>query len=50
MFFETEDTGYYYSADHNYTTPWDFRRDIPRATHVIIEIGCVSSGQERHRD
>ncbi|QRW25562.1 carbohydrate esterase family 2 protein [Rhizoctonia solani] len=27
QYFRTEDTGYYYSTDHNYTTPWDFVRN-----------------------
>ncbi|KZV83689.1 SGNH hydrolase [Exidia glandulosa HHB12029] len=40
MFFKTEDTGYYYSADHNYTTAWDFSRDVPKPTHVFVHIGA----------
>ena len=36
---KTEDDGFFYTTDHNYTTPWDFRRDVPAATHVVIHIG-----------
>ncbi|KAF7967360.1 hypothetical protein HWV62_30979 [Athelia sp. TMB] len=45
MFFRTEDDGYFYTTDHNYTTPWDFKRDVPAATHVVIVIGANDSGQ-----
>lgn len=38
---QTEDDGYFYTTDHNYTTPWNFARDVPAATHVIIHIGYV---------
>ncbi|KAG9095080.1 hypothetical protein FS749_011141 [Ceratobasidium sp. UAMH 11750] len=38
-FFRTEDTGYYYTWDHNYTTPWDFSKDVT-PTHVFIVIGA----------
>ncbi|CAK5282002.1 unnamed protein product [Mycena citricolor] len=44
QFFRTEDTGYYYTTDHNYTTPWDFSKDTP-ATHLVIHIGANDSGQ-----
>ncbi|EEB87926.1 hypothetical protein MPER_14512, partial [Moniliophthora perniciosa FA553] len=38
----TEDTGYFWTADHNYTTPWSFDRDVPAPTHVFIHIGrCI---------
>ncbi|KAG7443213.1 SGNH hydrolase [Guyanagaster necrorhizus] len=40
QFFKTEDTGYYYTTDHNYTTPWDFSRDKPTPTHIVIHIGA----------
>ncbi|KAI0073215.1 SGNH hydrolase [Panus rudis PR-1116 ss-1] len=40
QFFKTEDTGFYYTSDHNFTTDWDFRRDVPTATHVVIHIGA----------
>ncbi|KAG8737952.1 hypothetical protein FRC10_007466 [Ceratobasidium sp. 414] len=40
----TEDTGYYYTTDHNYTTPWDFRNDLA-PTHIVIAIG--SSKRQR---
>ncbi|KIM32699.1 carbohydrate esterase family 2 protein [Serendipita vermifera MAFF 305830] len=39
QFFKTEDNGYYYNPNHNYTTDWDFRRDY-RATHVFVEVGA----------
>ncbi|KAK0440072.1 hypothetical protein EV421DRAFT_1962947 [Armillaria borealis] len=39
QFFKTEDTGYYYTTDHNYTTPWNFSRDKPTPTHIVIHIG-----------
>ncbi|KAJ7068673.1 SGNH hydrolase-type esterase domain-containing protein [Mycena amicta] len=45
QFFCTEDTGYYYTSDHNFTTPWDFSRDKPAATHVVIHIGANDSAQ-----
>ncbi|TFY57673.1 hypothetical protein EVG20_g8451 [Dentipellis fragilis] len=45
QFFRTEDTGYYYTTDHNYTTPWNFARDRPAATHVVIHIGANDSAQ-----
>ncbi|KZT61386.1 hypothetical protein CALCODRAFT_491191 [Calocera cornea HHB12733] len=38
-FFQAEDDGYYNDAKHNYTTPWNFARDLP-ATHVVIHIGA----------
>ncbi|EIW76881.1 hypothetical protein CONPUDRAFT_168615 [Coniophora puteana RWD-64-598 SS2] len=44
QFFMTEDTQSYYDALHNYTTPWDFSRDQPPATHVVILIGANDSG------
>ncbi|GLB44445.1 putative GDSL-like Lipase/Acylhydrolase family protein [Lyophyllum shimeji] len=40
QFFRTEDTGYYYTTDHNFTTPWNFARDQPPATHIVIHIGA----------
>ncbi|KAF8599937.1 hypothetical protein BDV93DRAFT_538822 [Ceratobasidium sp. AG-I] len=39
QYFQTEDTGYYYTTDHNYTTPWDFRKDLT-PTHIVIAIGA----------
>ncbi|KAI0041665.1 hypothetical protein FA95DRAFT_1501133 [Auriscalpium vulgare] len=45
QFFKTEDTGYYYTADHNFTTPWNFRKDVPAPTHVVIHIGANDSAQ-----
>ncbi|EIN05193.1 hypothetical protein PUNSTDRAFT_107489 [Punctularia strigosozonata HHB-11173 SS5] len=43
-FFRTEDTGYYYTTDHNYTTPWNFARDVP-PTHVVVHIGANDASQ-----
>lgn len=37
---QTEDDGFYYTSDHNYTTDWDFGKDLA-PTHVIIHIGFV---------
>ncbi|KAJ6626030.1 SGNH hydrolase-type esterase domain-containing protein [Mycena sp. CBHHK59/15] len=45
QFFRTEDTGYFYTTDHNYTTPWDFARDVPAPTHVVIHIGANDASQ-----
>ncbi|KAF9458114.1 SGNH hydrolase-type esterase domain-containing protein [Collybia nuda] len=45
QFFRTEDTGFYYTTDHNFTTPWDFSRDRPAATHIIIHIGANDASQ-----
>ncbi|KAG8861737.1 hypothetical protein FRB96_002695 [Tulasnella sp. 330] len=39
QYFRTEDTGYYYTTDHNYTTPWDFKKDLT-PTHLWILIGA----------
>ncbi|EMD37519.1 hypothetical protein CERSUDRAFT_49893 [Gelatoporia subvermispora B] len=44
QYFVTEDTQYYYTDYHNYTTPWNFARDQPPATHVVIHIGANDSG------
>ncbi|KAJ7094330.1 SGNH hydrolase-type esterase domain-containing protein [Mycena epipterygia] len=45
QFFRTEDTGYFYTTDHNFTTPWNFARDKPAATHVVIHIGANDAAQ-----
>ncbi|KAK7013116.1 SGNH hydrolase-type esterase domain-containing protein [Favolaschia claudopus] len=45
QFFRTEDTGYFYTTDHNYTTPWNFGRDKPAATHIVIHIGANDASQ-----
>ncbi|KAJ7724741.1 SGNH hydrolase-type esterase domain-containing protein [Mycena maculata] len=45
QFFRTEDTGYFYTTDHNFTTPWDFARDQPGATHLVIHIGANDASQ-----
>ncbi|KZT39757.1 hypothetical protein SISSUDRAFT_984329 [Sistotremastrum suecicum HHB10207 ss-3] len=45
QFFRTEDTGYYYTTDHNYTTPWNFARDQPEPTHIVIHIGANDNSQ-----
>jgi len=45
QFFQTEDTGYYYTSDHNFTTAWDFKRDVPAADYLVIHLGTNDSGQ-----
>ncbi|KAF8485403.1 SGNH hydrolase-type esterase domain-containing protein [Gautieria morchelliformis] len=45
QFFRTEDTGFYYTSDHNFTTPWSFKKDIPGPTHVVIHIGANDAAQ-----
>jgi len=45
QFFRTEDTGYFDTTDHNFTTPWNFRRDQPQATHIVIHIGANDASQ-----
>jgi len=40
MFFRTESDEYFYDPTHNYTTPWDFKRDVPTPTHIVIHIGA----------
>ncbi|PBK85671.1 hypothetical protein ARMGADRAFT_941667 [Armillaria gallica] len=42
QFFKTEDTGYYYTTDHNYTTPWNFSRDKPTPTHIYLVFKWIS--------
>ncbi|KAJ7877490.1 SGNH hydrolase-type esterase domain-containing protein [Mycena leptocephala] len=46
----TEDTGYYYDPVHNYTTPWNFRRDVPERTHVVVHIGANDASQNVTQD
>ncbi|KAI0354180.1 SGNH hydrolase [Trametes cingulata] len=45
QYFRTEDTGYFYTTDHNFTTPWDFARDRPAPTHIVIHIGANDASQ-----
>ncbi|KAF8064371.1 SGNH hydrolase-type esterase domain-containing protein [Lyophyllum atratum] len=45
QFFKTEDTGFFYTTDHNFTTPWNFARDRPGATHIVIHIGANDAAQ-----
>ncbi|KAF9528694.1 SGNH hydrolase-type esterase domain-containing protein [Crepidotus variabilis] len=45
QFFLTEDTGFYYTTFHNYTTPWKFERDQPSPTHVVIHLGANDAAQ-----
>ncbi|KAK0237203.1 SGNH hydrolase-type esterase domain-containing protein [Armillaria nabsnona] len=40
QFFNTEDSNYATTPNHNYTTPWDFSRDKPTPTHIVIHIGA----------
>ena len=44
---KTEDTGYFYTTDHNFTTPWKFSLDQPPPTHVVIHIGHVHPSPSR---
>ncbi|KAG2005506.1 hypothetical protein CC2G_001907 [Coprinopsis cinerea AmutBmut pab1-1] len=46
QYFRTEDTGFIWTSDHNYTTPWDFKRDVPRATHIIIHVGANDASHD----
>ncbi|KAF8172529.1 SGNH hydrolase-type esterase domain-containing protein [Mycena galopus ATCC 62051] len=50
QFFRTEDTSYYNDPIHNYTTPWDFRRDVPDRTHVVVHIGANDAAQNVTQD
>ncbi|TFK36095.1 SGNH hydrolase-type esterase domain-containing protein [Crucibulum laeve] len=45
QFFRTEDTGFYYTTDHNFTTPWDFSADRVSTTHIVIHIGANDASQ-----
>ncbi|KAJ8474756.1 hypothetical protein ONZ51_g7001 [Trametes cubensis] len=45
QYFKTEDTGYFYTTDHNFTTPWNFARDRPAPTHIMIHIGANDASQ-----
>ncbi|KAF9562852.1 SGNH hydrolase [Agrocybe pediades] len=45
QFFKTEDTGFYYTTDHNFTTNWNFARENPHSTHIIIHIGANDASQ-----
>ncbi|CAE6348699.1 unnamed protein product [Rhizoctonia solani] len=49
QYFRTEDTGYYYSNDHNYTTPWDFSRDL-KPTHIVVAIGANDNAYQISND
>ncbi|KAJ7289736.1 SGNH hydrolase-type esterase domain-containing protein, partial [Mycena rebaudengoi] len=43
--FQTKDTSYSFNPVHNYTTPWDFQRDVPEGTHVVVHIGANDVSQ-----
>ncbi|KAF8602015.1 hypothetical protein BDV93DRAFT_538470 [Ceratobasidium sp. AG-I] len=45
QYYKTEDTGYYYTSDHNYTTPWDFRKDLA-PTHIVLIIGANDNSND----
>lgn len=45
QYFKTEDTGYFDTTDHNYTTPWNFLRDRPAPSHVVVHIGANDASQ-----
>ena len=40
---KTEDTGYYYTPDHNYMTPWNFAKDVPLADVIVLHLGYAYS-------
>lgn len=40
QFWKTEDTGYIWQQDHNYTTAWDVRKEQPKTTDLVIHIGA----------
>ncbi|KAJ7064428.1 SGNH hydrolase-type esterase domain-containing protein [Mycena belliarum] len=44
QFFRTEDTGYFNTIDHNFTTPWNFARDKP-ARHIFCCIRANDASQ-----
>ncbi|KDR80379.1 hypothetical protein GALMADRAFT_223262 [Galerina marginata CBS 339.88] len=46
QYFMTEDTSFYYTTDHNFTTPWDFSRDQPPITHIVIHIGSTNDAAQ----
>jgi len=50
QFFQTEDTSYFFDPNHNFTTPWDFRRDIPERTHIVVHIGANDASQNVAQD
>ncbi|KAK7049863.1 hypothetical protein VNI00_005293 [Paramarasmius palmivorus] len=39
-FFHTEDAGYIYTPGHQFTTDWDFSKDVPTASHIFIHLGA----------
>ncbi|KAI0341192.1 hypothetical protein BDW22DRAFT_1430332 [Trametopsis cervina] len=43
--FKTEDTGFYYTTDHNFTTPWNFGKALPAPIHLISQIGVNVASQ-----
>ncbi|TBU22635.1 SGNH hydrolase-type esterase domain-containing protein [Dichomitus squalens] len=45
QYFRTEDTGYFDTTDHNFTTPWNFLRDRPEPTHLVVHIGANDASQ-----
>ncbi|KAJ7288858.1 SGNH hydrolase-type esterase domain-containing protein [Mycena rebaudengoi] len=45
QFFRTEDTSYFFNPNHNFTTPWSFRRDVPERTHIVVHIGANDASQ-----
>ncbi|KAB5591321.1 hypothetical protein CTheo_5237 [Ceratobasidium theobromae] len=49
QYFQTEDTGYYYTTDHNYTTPWDFTKDLA-PTHLVLAIGANDNAYQISSD
>ncbi|KAK0472373.1 SGNH hydrolase [Armillaria novae-zelandiae] len=42
QFFDTEDSNYATTPNHNYMTPWNFSYDKPTPMHIVIHIGYTS--------
>ncbi|KAK0481279.1 SGNH hydrolase-type esterase domain-containing protein [Armillaria novae-zelandiae] len=40
QFFDTEDSNYATTPNHNYMTPWNFSHDKLTPTHIVIHIGA----------
>ncbi|KAK0472395.1 SGNH hydrolase [Armillaria novae-zelandiae] len=47
QFFDTKDSNYATTPNHNYTTPWNFSCDKPTPMHIVIHIGEENSAALR---
>ncbi|KAJ7208961.1 hypothetical protein GGX14DRAFT_566662 [Mycena pura] len=45
QFFRTEDTSYIFDLNHNFTTPWDLRLNIPERPHIVVDIGANDASE-----